>query len=132
MITKEPALKGIDWPLVVNAISHFTTSEHAKLLVSQLSPFTSKGLAEKSFNQISEAQSLLEKGQRPFMESLDIYTHWSKSLQKKSILKILEIKDIHHFCIEVLALNEFFEPHCGPWVTGLKEKILTPRMSFTP
>lgn len=58
------------------------------------------------------------------MESLDLYSLWSQRLEKKAVLKPLELKDIRHFCIETITLKETLQSYHGPWVKEQKSALM--------
>jgi len=50
------------------------------------------------------------------MESLDLFGLWHQRLNKDAILKPLELRDVRHFCLECLALQEILREHQSPWL----------------
>jgi DNA mismatch repair protein MutS2 len=105
-----PSLPLQDYPLQEHA-----TSGSAKLLLNKILPLESAEAAQKSFSDIFAACEVIGSGTRPFMESLDLFEGWFSRLKKKAVLKTLEIKDLRHFCLEVLALHEALSDFSSSW-----------------
>ncbi len=104
----------IDWPQIIIQLKEFCTSELAQQKINQIEPFLSEAEALKSFSKIQAFQSLLATGNRPFMESLDLYYSWFTRLKKKALMKTLELKDIRHFLVEALSLSEYLSSSESP------------------
>lgn len=100
------SLKSLDWNEILSKLESYATSEVAKEQLRNLSPVSSHEEAYRSFQKIFEAELLLQKGRRPFMESLDLFPVWHQRLAKGATLKTLELKDVRHFCLESIALKE--------------------------
>ena len=121
----------LDWKEVLSKLETLATSEVARAKLSKTSPLKSATEAKQSFREISEALSVLSHGERPFMESLDLYPTWSVPLKRHAVLTVLQLKDVRRFCLEAYALSEVIRPLSGPWVTLLKAKLVdaTPPLS---
>ena len=110
--------------MILDRLVHLGTSASAKESLNNLSPLDTQKEAEESFCIIQELQTILIKGQRPFMESLDLFAPWFNRLKKQATLKPLELKDVRHFCIEVMALQEIIENFDLEWVEGKKALLM--------
>ncbi len=108
-------LDRLDWPEIIAKLSSFATSDAAKEKLLKLSPLPNERAAEDSFSSIQKACQVLSRGSRPFMESLNLFSIWSQRLQKEATLKTLELRDVRHFCIEVLALKELLNQLDFDW-----------------
>lgn len=117
-------LKAIDWETVLEQLKKLATSAVTKEKVEQISPFPSPREARSHFLKVEEMTHVIQMGQRPYMESLDLYHHWHKRLQKEAVLKTLEFKDIRHFCVEVISLSEILSNFESPWISELKSSLL--------
>lgn len=108
-------IKNLDWREIIEKLKGFATSESARQILSEMQPLTNHEAAEKSFYEIECASLVISSGVRPFMESLDLFEIWSSRVRKKAILKTLELKDIRHFCLEVVALTEILKEQNTSW-----------------
>jgi len=117
-------LKNLDWFEILEKISGFATSEQAKNMMLLLKPLDNTDLAAKSFYEIECASQLISGGIRPHMESLDLFATWMTRVRKNAILKPLELKDIRHFCFEVIALKEALKDQGTAWAVDLNEKLM--------
>src|SRR5665213_2251150 len=117
-------MNNLDWDEILTRLAGFATSQAARELLAQLQPLESPRAAEKSFAEISETVAILELGRRPFMESLDLYTVWHQRLAKGAVLKTLELKDLRHFCLEILALREVLKEHSSPWAKSVSMGLM--------
>lgn len=114
----------LDWKEVLSKLESFATSEVARAKLAKTSPLKSPIEAKQSFREISEALAVLSHGERPFMESLDLYPTWSVPLKRHAVLTVIQLKDVRRFCLEAYALSEVIRPLSGPWVTTLKTKLV--------
>ncbi len=114
----------LDWKEVLSKLESFATSEVARAKLAKTSPLKSPAEAKQSFREISEALAVLSHGERPFMESLDLYPTWSVPLKRHAVLTVIQLKDVRRFCLEAYALSEVVRPLSGPWVTTLKAKLV--------
>lgn len=114
----------LDWDEVLSKIQNFATSEISKLEISATKPLSSQEDAQKSFRDIFSATEVINSGVRPFATSLDFYSQWSLRLQKKAVLKNLEIKDIRLFCLELIALRESLSPLSSEWAQTLLNLLM--------
>ena len=117
-------MNNLDWEQILARLSELATSQAARERLRLLSPLASRQACENSFVEISECVRILTLGQRPFMESLDLYSIWHQRLNKSATLKTLELKDLRHFCLEILALSEILKPHTTPWARGVFESLM--------
>src|SRR5881396_718673 len=99
-------LIALDWNEILEKVRGYATSESAKNKILDIRPLARPEEALQSFQEISEAGTVLSEGVRPFMQSLDLYSTWYPRLKKAAVLKNLEIKDVRSFCLEALALKE--------------------------
>lgn len=114
----------LDWAEILNRLTGMATSQLGRERLRALAPLDSPDEAEKSFAEIVEARHVLGLGRRPFMESLDLYTLWHQRLSKGATLKTLELKDVRHFCLEILALKEILKPVVTPWVKSVYANLM--------
>lgn len=91
------------------------TSAKAQEGLRNLNVLSSAAQAELQFAEIEECLKILSTGIRPHMESLDFYPLWFTRLDKGSVLKTLELKDVRLFCLEVLALRESLSALKSEW-----------------
>lgn len=110
---KNDLMVNLDWDDILARLSDFATSQQAKERLRGLTPLESPEAARRSFEEIHQALQVLAMGKRPFAESLDLYTVWHQRLAKQGTLKTLELRDVRHFCLEVLALKEILKPFEG-------------------
>jgi len=122
--TENTPLTALDWSEVLNRLQALATSEPARARLRDLAPLTSPEQAQKSFQAIIEAQGVLALGERPFMESLDLFGTWFSRLKREAVLTTLELRDARRFCIEVVALSEVLRSLNTPWVARLKERLM--------
>ena len=120
----------IDWDKTIQFLTKFATSSEGREKLKTTCSLKNPEEAQKSFLIIAEAQKLLETGihpqeKRPTMESLDLFHSWSLRLKKKAVLKIIELKDIRSFLLEVNTLNKIFESFRGPWSESIKSRIMS-------
>lgn len=108
-------LHALDWTEVLEKIRGFATSEPGRIRIENLGPLASPDEARQSFKHVMEAGALLHQGVRPHLSSLDLYSTWITRLKKNAVLKILEIKDVRHFCLEALALTEALKTIDNSW-----------------
>lgn len=118
------AIKNLDWSEILEKTAAYATSEQGKTLVSEIKPLGSAEAAEKSFYEIESGLGILAGGIRPHMESLDLFATWIVRVRKASVLKPLELKDIRHFCLEVIALKEALKEQSTAWALDLNEKLM--------
>lgn len=114
----------LDWKEVLNKLESFATSEVARAKLAKTSPLKNPDEAKQSFREINEALAVLSHGERPFMESLDLFHTWILPLKRQAVLSIIQLKDVRRFCLEALALSEVIRPLDGPWVTTLKARLV--------
>ena len=69
-------LSALDWIEILKNIQSFATSGSAKLSIQSLQGKASAEDALQSVNEIFDAVELLQTGNRPFMESLDLFEPW--------------------------------------------------------
>lgn len=117
-------IKNLDWSEILNKTAAYATSEQGKSLVTAIQPLANAEAAEKSFYEIESATGILSGGVRPHMESLDLFATWMTRVRKNAVLKPLELKDIRHFCLEVIALKEALKEQSTAWALDLYEKLM--------
>ena len=117
-------VKNLDWYEILEKIKSFTTSELGRNNVNALSPLKNVAEAEQSFYEIECAAQVILSGVRPHMQSLDLYDLWITRLKKKAVLKTLELKDIRHFCLETIALQEALKTQDSAWSVEISEKLM--------
>jgi DNA mismatch repair protein MutS2 len=117
-------LAALDWREILERLQSLATSEPARAKLNDTKPLESVQDAVKSFHAIEEAQGVLAYGERPFMESLDLYSTWFQRLKREAVLTTLELRDARRFCIEVVALTEVIRPLTSPWVLTLKARLM--------
>lgn len=117
-------MNNLDWDEILNRLAGFATSQGAREILRHLGPLSSPAEAERSFAEIAEAVAILALGRRPFMESLDLYSVWHQRLNKGATLKTLELKDVRHFCLEILALSEILKEHTSPWAKSVADGLM--------
>lgn len=118
------SLAALDWDEILNRLQALATSEPARTRLRDLKPLPTPSDAQESFRAVSEAQSILAFGERPFMESLDLYTTWFQRLKREATLTTLELRDLRRFCIETVALSEVLRPIQSPWSLKLKDRLM--------
>ena len=117
-------IKNLDWLEILEKIKLFATSEAGRNQIFEIKPFADPGAALNSFYEIESASALILGGVRPHMESLDLFEIWHSRLQKKAVLKTLELKDIRHFCLESLALTESLHQQSSEWASSCAEQLM--------
>lgn len=118
------SLAALDWIEIINRLQALATSEPGKAMLRDLKPLANAREAQLSFSAIAEAQSILSYGERPFMESLDLYTTWYQRLKREATLTTLELRDVRRFCIETVALTEVLRPLTTDWIRDLKARLM--------
>ncbi|MFN3454669.1 MAG: endonuclease MutS2, partial [Pseudobdellovibrio sp.] len=118
-------IKNLDWFEILEKISSFSTSEQAKNQALLIKPLANSNLAQNSFYEIECASAILASGIRPHMESLDLFSTWITRVKKNAVLKPLELKDVRHFCHEVIALKEALKDQNTAWALDLYEKLMS-------
>jgi DNA mismatch repair protein MutS2 len=116
-------LENLDWPRIVKHLSSFATSAEAHDVLSHIAPLESSKEAEEKFKITREAIYVLERGERPFMESLNVYPIWYMRLEKQSQLKAQELKDARLFFVEALTLQKILKNSPSDWTSSLVKRI---------
>ncbi len=116
-------LANIDWPRIVKHLSSFATSGEAQDELMRIAPLPSVAEAQKKFKATQEAIFVLERGERPFMESLNLYPSWYLRLEKQSQLKATELKDARLFFIESLTLQKILKNADSEWTRVLGKRL---------
>lgn len=114
----------IDWGLIVEKLESFATSEMARSRIRAIDRLANEAAALESFAEIENARSVLTMGERPFMESLDLFHTWHSRLKRDAVLQTLELRDVRRFCIEIIALSEVLKPFENGWVKRLKGLLM--------
>lgn len=118
-------MEHLDWKEIASLIQGFATSETAKQQLKEIHPKADATEAELHLQDVFDAMALVQKGTRPFMESLDLFEPWHSRIRRQAVLKTLEIKDVRSFCLEALALQELLKLE----QTRLATRILSQMMS---
>lgn len=122
------ALNSIDWQEILSRLELLATSEPGRAELRALCPLASAADARASFAKIDDARAVLAMGERPFAESLDLFSTWHSRLKRDAILQTSELRDVRRFCIEVIALSEVLRPFGEngrePWVRHLKNLLM--------
>ncbi|HEX4924470.1 MAG TPA: endonuclease MutS2, partial [Bdellovibrionales bacterium] len=117
-------LRHIDWPEILSHLETLASSELARESLRRLGPLKTPEEALRSFDEIEEAQLILNMGRRPQMESLDLFNTWYERLKRQGVLKPLELKDVRRFCMEVVDLKSAAESFTSPWLKSLGEELM--------
>ena len=117
-------LNSLDWTQIIDRLEKFATSELTRQKLRKLAPLSHVDEAKKSLNEINEMTAIVLMNKRPFMESLDLFKIWHQRLIRKAVLQTLELKDVRHFCLEVLALESVLEEFKTPWIESLKQQLM--------
>ncbi|HVK62530.1 MAG TPA: hypothetical protein VM432_13310, partial [Bdellovibrionales bacterium] len=128
---KRDELTALDWREILEKLQSLATSEPARAQLRETSALTGPEAATKSFRSIEEAQNVLAHGERPFMESLDLYNTWFQRIKRDAVLTTLELRDVRRFCIETVALAEVLRPLSGLWVMSLKDRLMDATMPLS-
>lgn len=118
------SLKDLDWNEILERLILFATSLRARESLRATAPLGSQLEAEKQIGEIIAAQIVLARGERPFMESLDLFSAWFDRLKKNAVLKPLELKDVRRFCYEVIALYELLKDEIQPWCKEMSAGLM--------
>ncbi|MDX9731282.1 MAG: endonuclease MutS2, partial [Bdellovibrionales bacterium] len=116
--------EAIDWREIVTRMESLATSEPGRTAIRSIQPLASAQEATASFRDIQNAREVLMMGERPFAESLDLFSTWHSRLKRDAVLQTLELRDVRRFCIEVVALTEVIRPFENPWVERLKSLLM--------
>jgi DNA mismatch repair protein MutS2 len=119
-----PELHELDWPQVLAKIEGFATSGTAKMLIAKMQVCASPVEAERQLQKVFDAVTILSLGHRPFMESLDFFEPWYARVKKRAVLKVLEIRDVRTFCLEVIALDEVLKASGSNWAAETRSLLL--------
>lgn len=117
-------IKNLDWDEILEKLKSFSTSESARQIIADTQPLKSADEAQKSFYEIECGSEIILGGVRPHMQSLDLFELWIGRLKKKALLKTLELKDIRHFCFEVVALREALKVSTTTWAQDQLEQLM--------
>lgn len=117
-------LDALDWRIILEKLQGLATSEPARIRLSELAPLKSPSEAKESFEATIQAQNVLSFGERPYMESLDLFSTWYQRLKREAVLTTLELRDVRRFCIEVVALGEVLRQSEGPWVERVLRRLM--------
>ncbi|MCB0422718.1 MAG: endonuclease MutS2, partial [Bdellovibrionales bacterium] len=116
-------LESIDWKEVLSRLQQFSTCELSRQELENLKPLSSEEACLKSFLVIDQAKEVLKSGPRPYFESLDLFSTWYQRLKRSAILKNRELRDVRHFCIEMLALHEVLDKFKTSWPEEIKQDL---------
>lgn len=117
-------LKSIDWNLILERLEDLATSEPGKARLRELRPLHKPDDALQSIADIQDALAVISLGERPFMESLDLFPTWFQRLKREAVLKTLELRDVRRFCIETVALTEVLRPFENSWSRKIKNLLM--------
>ncbi len=109
IVRRNLALQNLDWVEVLKRLAHFATSEMVRQKIRNLPDHESPATAEIMLGEIAEWSHIFVSGSRPRAESLDLFSPWHQRLNRNAVLKTLELKDVRHFCIEIINLKEALE-----------------------
>ena len=125
-------LDALDWRQILDRLQSLATSEPARSRLRDLAPLKNPGEAQESFRAVKAAQDVLAFGERPYMESLDLFSTWFQRLKREAVLTTQELRDVRRFCIEVVALSEVLKQSGGPWVDKISRRLMdaTAPLSF--
>ena len=124
MIKNLYPIKNLDWNEILVRLQNYSTSEISKNeVLSNTHPLTNAAAAEKSFYEVESASHVISTGLRPHMESLDLFEVWYTRLRKNAVLKTLELKDVRHFCLEVIALKESLKVQETAWAKEIHDEL---------
>lgn len=118
-------LNNLDWIELLKYLEGLATGGSTKLIIRQLQAKKNCEDAEESLQKIDEFRLLLKSGTRPHMQSLDLFETWSIKLKKRSVLNVLEIRDVRHFCTEVIALKEVMKNFDSHWIKIITQKLMS-------
>lgn len=121
----------LDWIEILEKIRNHSTSEAGREAIMRTKPLSSAEEAYLSFHEIANAAEVLNRGVRPFMQSLDLYSTWIARLKKNAVLKTLEIKDVRSFCLEALALKEALLPVENEWSNKISASLMNAEESLS-
>ncbi len=101
--------RALDWHEYLSRMAQMATSVLAQDKIANL-PFLDsvKDICDQLV-KIQKWSGLLKAGLRPRMESLDVTDPWMQRLQRRAVLKTLELRDVRFFCIESHALKEVLD-----------------------
>lgn len=118
----------IDWQEIINRLELLATSEPGRAELRRLSPLANPDEALQSFRDIEDGRAVLAMGERPFAESLDLFSTWHSRLKRDAVLQTVELRDVRRFCIETVAITEVLRPFGSGeselWVQRLKRKLM--------
>jgi len=117
----------LDWADLINHLERLATCEVSREAIRDMGVLPNEEMALKSFQEIEESQKILAVGRRPTMESLDLYSTWYERLKREAVLKPLELKDVRHFCIEVLDLKDSLSAMTSRWPRQMFEDLMEAR-----
>lgn len=117
-------VQNLDWNEILERLQNNTTSENGRQsILKKTQPLATFQLAKKSFYEIESASFLISSGVRPHMESLDLFEVWFSRLKKNATLKVIELKDVRHFCLEVIALKECLKNQETAWAKEIHDDL---------
>ena len=117
-------LENIDWYELKSRLADFATSELARQKLLDLEALSDSAQAQSSVRLVMSTTAILHTGKRPHMESLDLFHNWFSRLEKKATLRNLELRDLRHFCHEILALKEVLSQIESPALDELAEMLM--------
>ncbi|MGE3973971.1 MAG: Smr/MutS family protein [Bdellovibrionales bacterium] len=124
-------LNHLDWTELIRVLETFATSERARESLRHLEPLSEPQAALQSVYEIEEARIIVNSGRRPSMESLDIFATWFERLKKQATLKILELKDVRRFCMEVQGVQEATSSYSSTWLKSIFTELFDPKEALS-
>lgn len=121
---KTPYGEAIDWREIVARLEALATSEPGRTQLRSIDAAVSAEEALASFDRIEEAREVLSLGERPYAESLDLFSTWHSRLKRDAVLQTIELRDVRRFCLETIALDEILKSFRSPWIESLKSRIM--------
>jgi DNA mismatch repair protein MutS2 len=117
-------VKHLDWFETLKHLQSFATSGRAKMRLGDLQACSTSHEAVQSIEDVFDAAEILGLGQRPFMESLDLFEPWFTRIKKNAVLNTIELKDVRHFCLEALALHELLIQMPNEWSRKIQSQLM--------
>ncbi len=117
-------MTALDWTELLKNIQGFATSGAARMQIGSLKSLSSVDEAENSVSEIFDALALLQTGVRPFAESLDLFEPWFARIKKNAVLRAIDMKDVRHFCLELIALSEASSSISNEWCKRINSQLM--------
>ncbi len=114
----------LDWQELLARLATFATADLTREKIRGLRALSSPQEARQSMREIESWSRLLAAGMRPQMTSLDLFTQWHQRLARNAVLRTIELKDVRHFCQEVVTLREVIEEMAISSLRDVHEKLM--------